>query len=147
MTELVITRYLHFIAVFAIAGAIITQQFMISKTMTRNEIKRISKVDTLYAIGVILVLIAGLLLWFAVGKPASYYSRNWLFHTKLTMFLVLGLASIYPSIFFMRNKKGNDLDTKIDVPFMVILFLRLELLIIVILPILASFYSLGIGAF
>lgn len=147
MTELVITRYLHFIAVFAIVGAIISEQFLVSKTMTRLEIKRFAKIDVLYGIGVILVLIAGLLLWFAVGKPASYYNRNWLFHTKLTMFLTLGLMSIYPSIFFLRNRKGNDLDTKIIIPNMVILLLRLELVIIIIMPILATYLTLGIGAF
>lgn len=147
MTELVITRYLHFIAVFAIVGAIISEQILVSKTMTRLEIKRFAKIDVLYGIGVILVLIAGLLLWFAVGKPASYYNRNWLFHTKLTMFLTLGLMSIYPSIFFLRNRKGNDLDTKIIIPNMVILLLRLELVIIIIMPILATYLTLGIGAF
>lgn len=147
MTELVITRYLHFIAVFAIVGAIIAEQFLVSKSMTRKEIKRVSKIDALYGLGAVLVLIAGLLLWFAIGKPAYYYSRNWLFHTKLTMFVALGLLSIYPTIFFLRNRKGIDLDTEIEVPKLVIILLRLELLIIIIMPILATYFSLGIGAF
>jgi len=147
MTELVITRYLHFIAVFAIVGAIIAEQFLISKSMTRKEIKQVSKIDALYGLGALLVLIAGLLLWFSVGKPAYYYSRNWLFHTKLTMFVALGLLSIYPTIFFLRNRKGIDLNTEIEVPKLVIILLRLELLIIIVMPILATYFSLGIGAF
>jgi putative membrane protein len=147
MTELVITRYLHFIAVFAIVGAIIAEQFFVSKSMTRKEIKQVSKIDMIYGIGALLVLIAGFLLWFTVGKPAQYYSRNWLFHTKLTMFIVLGLLSIYPSIFFFKNRKGTDLDTKIEVPMMIILLLRIELLIIIVMPILATYMSLGFGAF
>lgn len=147
MTELVLTRYLHFIAVFAIVGAIFAEQFLISDSMSRKEIKRISKIDAIYGIGALLVLIAGLLLWFAVGKPAQYYSRNWLFHSKLTMFVVLGLLSVYPSIFFLKNRKGDDLDTMISVPKSVILLLRLELIIIIVMPILATYLSLGFGAF
>ena len=80
MTELVLTRYLHFIAVFAIVGAILAEQFMVRKTMTRGEIKRVAKVDAIYGIGAILVLVAGLLLWFNVGKPAEFYTKNWIFH-------------------------------------------------------------------
>ena len=147
MTELIITRYLHFIAVFAIVGAIVTEQFLISKSMTRYEIKRIAKVDALYGIGAILVLVAGFLLWFAVGKPASYYSKNWLFHTKLTMFIILGLLSIYPTIFFLKNRKGNDPHEKIDVPNIIILLLRLELVLLICIPALGTLITLGIGAF
>lgn len=147
MTELVIARYAHFIAVFAIVGAIFAEQFLVSKSMTRNEIKRIAKIDAIYIFGVILVLIAGLILWFWVGKPVSFYSRNWIFHTKLTMLIVLGLLSVYPIFFFFKNRKGNDMDTKIRVPVTVIILLRLELCLIIVMPILATLISLGIGTF
>ena len=53
----------------------------------------------------------------------------------------------YPTIFFMKNRKGNDLDTVIEVPASIIILLRLELLIIIIMPILATYMSLGIGTF
>ena len=147
MIEIVLTRYAHFIAVFAIVGVIFAEQFLISKTMTRSEIKRISKIDAIYGIGVFIVLIAGFALWFWVGKPASFYSRNWIFHSKLTLFILLGLTSIYPTIFFLKNRKGQDLDTIIEVPKIVIILLRIELILIILMPVLASFMSLGIGTF
>ena len=147
MTELVIARYAHFIAVFAIVGAIFAEQFLVSKSMTRNEIKRIAKIDAIYIFGIILVLIAGLILWFWIGKPVSFYSRNWIFHTKLTMLIGLVLLSVYPIIFFFKNRKGNDVDTKIKVPITVIILLRLEMCLIIVMPILATLISLGIGTF
>ena len=115
--------------------------------MTRKEIKLIFKIDAIYGIGVLLVLAVGIVLWFWVGKPASFYSRNWIFHTKLTMFIGLVLLSIYPIIFFSKNRKGNDSDTIINVPKTVIIALRIELLLIIIMPALASMVSLGIGIF
>lgn len=147
MTELIIVRYLHFIAVFAITGAIISEQFLISKSMTRKEMKVISKIDIMYIFGIILVIVAGLLLWFTVGKPAPFYSRNWLFHTKLTLFVILAVSSIFPTLFFLKNRKGVDLETNIEVPKTIILLLRFELALIIIIPILASYMSLGIGTF
>jgi len=147
MTELVIIRYVHFMAVFAIVGALVAEQFLIARTMTRLEIKRIAKVDAIYGMGALAVLIAGLLLWFWVGKPTSFYSRNWLFHTKLTLFIVLGLVSIYPTIFFLKNRKGKDQDSIVEVPNSIFLLLRIELIILIIMPILATMMSLGIGTF
>lgn len=147
MTELIIARYIHFIAVFAIVGAIFAEQFLVSSSMSRKEIKRIAKIDAIYGIGALLVLIVGISLWFWVGKPASFYSRNWIFHTKLTMFILLGILSIFPTIFFLKNRKGKDLDTVIQVPKTVILLLRFEMVLIIIIPLLATFMSLGIGTF
>ena len=134
-------------AVFAIVSAIFAEQFFISKTMTRLEIKRIAKIDAIYGIGALLVIIAGLTLWFWVGKPASFYTRNWIFHLKLTLFVILGILSIYPTIFFLKKRKGYDIDTIIEVPKTIILLLRFELLLIIVIPLLATLMSLGIGTF
>lgn len=147
MTELALTRYVHFIAVFAIVWAIFSEQFLISRSMTKNEIRRIAKIDVIYLFGILLAMLAGLALWFWVGKPTSFYTRNWLFHSKLTLFIVLAIISIYPTIFYKKNIDGKDLDAKIDVPFSVILFSRLKLALILIIPILASFSLLGFGVF
>ncbi len=147
MTEIVLTRYLHFIAVFAVVGAIVAEQFMVSKSMTRGQIKKIAIVDGIYGLGAILALIGGVILWFWVGKPAEFYTKNWLFHTKLTLFVVLGLLSAYPTIFFLKHRKGNDLNTEIRVPSIVFFCLRLELILLFIIPIVATLMSLGIGSF
>ncbi len=147
MTELALTRYVHFIAVFAIVGAIFSEQLLISGSMTRSEIKRIAKVNVIYGLGILIVLLAGLALWFWVGKPESFYTRNWLFHTKLTLFIGLAIVSIYPAIFYQKNKHGQDLDAKIDVPFLVIMCVRMELILVTIMPALASFALLGFGVF
>jgi putative membrane protein len=47
----------------------------------------------------------------------------------------------------MKNRKGTDLDSEIEVPKTVIILLRLELVLIIIMPILATYMSLGIGTF
>ena len=144
MDEIII-RYLHFIGIFVIASALFTEYMLIKKEMSGAEIKKLAKIDLFYGIAAIVVLLAGLSLWFWVGKPAVIYTRNFLFHIKLTLFLVLGILSIFPSIFFMKNKKKDE--TQIKVPKSIFLIIRIELLILVIIPLLAVLMSRGYGMF
>lgn len=79
-------RYLHFISIFAIAASIVAEHLMLKPQMSRNEILKLSKVDTIYGISAIILLIAGMTLWLGVGKAAAFYSENWIFHLKLGLF-------------------------------------------------------------
>jgi putative membrane protein len=93
------------------------------------------------------LICAGLTLWFSgVGKPAVYYSKNWIFHTKITSFLMVGLLSIYPTIFFIKNRKGNP-EEVVAVPKSIFWMLRFELTLLLIIPLLAGLMARGVGFF
>jgi putative membrane protein len=144
MDEILI-RYLHFIGILIITASLFTEHLLLKQEMTPSEIKKLARIDQFYGIAAIVVLIAGLILWFWVGKPSAFYTRNFLFHIKLTLFLVLGILSIYPSVFFMKNRKSK-LD-KIVVPNSIKILIRIELMILFLIPLLAVFMSRGIGMF
>lgn len=144
MDEIII-RYIHFIGIFVIASALFAEHILLKKEMSGSEIKKLAKIDTVYGIAAIVVLLAGLTLWFWVGKPSAFYTRNFLFHIKLTLFLVLGILSIYPSVFFMKNRKSK-LD-KIVFPSLIKMLIRIELMIIFLIPLLAVFIARGFGMF
>lgn len=143
-TEIFI-RYLHFISIFAIVSAIVAQHLLLKEQMSRKEILRLARLDTIYGIAAIVLLIAGMTLWFGVGKPAEFYSKNWVFHLKLGLYLVLGLLSIYPSLFFRRNKQGEDLEELVNIPPRIKMMIRLELVILLIMPFLAGIMAKGIS--
>ncbi len=138
-------RYLHFISIFAIAASIVSEHLMLKPQMSRNEILKLSKVDTIYGISAITLLIAGMTLWMGVGKPTEFYSENWIFHLKLGLFVLLGLLSIYPTVFFMKNRKGENMSELIDMPPMIKTMIRLELLLLLIMPFLAGLMAKGIS--
>jgi putative membrane protein len=146
MTLEVVVKYVHFICIFGIVGALVGEHLLIQPKMTRAEIKRMSMVDAVYGICAVLLLVAGFTLWFAVGKPAEFYTNNWIFHTKIGLFVIVGLLSIVPTIFFNKNRKGN-LDEIIEVPKRIVMFIRIQLLLIFIMPLLATLMARGIGAF
>lgn len=145
MTAEIFLRYLHFISIFAIAGTLLSEHFLLERELTRTAIKRISRIDALYGIAALTLLGAGLTLWLGgFGKPSIYYSKNWIFHTKISLFALIGVLSIYPTVFFIQQAKG-DPDERVVIPRMVIWMLRLELLILFTIPLLAGLMSRGIG--
>lgn len=145
MTSEIVLRYLHFISIFAIVGTLVSEHLLLKPQLTRKEIGRLASIDGIYGLAALLLLGVGLTLWLGgIGKPTDYYSKNWIFHTKLTLFVLIGLFSIYPTLFFLKNRKGNPYDL-VSVPKSIFLLLRLELLLLFIIPILAGLMAKGIG--
>lgn len=145
MTLEIILRYLHFISIFAIVGALVSEHLLLRNTMTRGELDRLSRIDAVYGIAAITLVGAGLTLWLgSIGKPEEFYSKNWIFQIKISLFIVIGLLSIYPTIFFIKNRKGAP-DETVQIPKSIFWMLRLEVLLMFIIPILAGLMSKGVG--
>jgi putative membrane protein len=146
MTFEIFLRYIHFISIFAIVGSLVSEHLLLKREMTPVEIKRLARIDAVYGLAAIALLAAGLTLWLGgVGKPTEVYSRNWIFHTKITLFAIIGLLSIYPTVFFIRNSKKNV--PAISVPSSVFWMLRMELVLLFIIPLLAGLMAKGVGYF
>lgn len=147
MTAEILLRYLHFISIFAIAASLTSEHLLLKKEMTRAEITKVARIDAVYGLAALTLLCAGLTLWFSgVGKPSVFYSKNWIFHIKVSLFALIGLLSIYPTVFFVKNRKGNVNDV-VSVPAMVFWMLRIELLLLMIIPLLAGLMARGVGFF
>lgn len=145
MSTEIILRYIHFICIFIIVGTLTAEHLLLKKTMTRQEIGRLAKIDGLYGMASLLLLAAGLTLWLgSYGKPAVFYNKNWVFHLKLGLFATIGIFSIYPTVFFLKKRKGDPAET-IPIPGKVFLLLRLELLLLLIIPLVAGLMARGIG--
>jgi putative membrane protein len=147
MTTELFLRYLHFISIFAIVGSLVSEHMLLQKELTRKAITKIARIDAVYGIAAITLLSAGLTLWLGEhGKPAVFYSKNWIFHTKLTLFVLIGLLSIYPTIFFIKNSKGNP-EELVTIPKSIFMMIRMELLLLFVIPLLAGLMSRGVGFF
>lgn len=143
ITEILI-RYLHFVSIFVVFAAVLGQHLILRGTITRARVAVAQRFDIAYAISVVLVLATGLAQWLWIGKPAAFYSSNPVFHTKLTLFLIIGLVSIYPSVFLGKNRKG-DPDEEMVIPSALVWSVRVELLLLLMMPLLATLMAKGIG--
>lgn len=147
MTTELFLRYIHFISIFAIVGSLSSEHLLLRSSLSRLEIRRLSNIDGVYGFAALTLLAAGLTLWLGgYGKPTSFYSQNWIFHTKIGLYVVIGLLSIYPTVFFLKNRKGEP-EEMVDIPKSIFWMIRIELLLMFVIPILAGLMSRGIGRF
>jgi putative membrane protein len=141
----IILRYVHFISIFAIVGTLVSEHLLLKNKMTRAELSRLARIDAVYGLAAIALLGAGFALWLGgIGKPAEFYTKNWIFLTKVSLFVIVGLLSIYPTVFFIINRKGQP-DESIKIPKAIFWMLRFELLLIFIIPLLAGLMAKGVG--
>jgi len=147
MTIELFLRYFHFISIFTIVGTLVSEHMLLKKELTRAELGKLARIDAVYGIAAVVLVTVGLTLWLgSFGKPSIYYTKNWIFHTKLTCFILVGLLSIYPTVFFIKNRKGNQSES-VTIPKSIFWMLRLELTLLFIIPLLAGLMSRGIGFF
>lgn len=136
----IIIPYLHYLGIMAIMGALITEHLLLKPGLTRENIKTLVAIDLLYGISVLVVLTTGLLRWFEYGKGSDYYLSNPFFHSKLTLFVVMGILSVFPTIKFLKWKKqvrkGEIPVTDEKTIKKLLMFIRVELLIVALIPLL-----------
>ena len=136
-------RTLHIVAIFVLTGALVIENMALKPTINGEDARNLAKVDAVYGIAAVLTLLFGLTLWLWVGKPSEFYSLNPIFQFKLGLFFLLALLSIYPTMFFLRNRKSTA--DAIEVPPAIGILTKLELVLLFIIPLLAFLMTRGIG--
>ena len=138
----ILIPYLHFIGIMLLMGSLFGEYVLLRPGITKNQIKLLSVADLIYWISAVTILISGLLRWFMIDpKGADYFNHQPLFHIKLTVFVVIAILSIIPTLKFLKWKKQvraddsfvpGDKEIKKQLT-----FVRIEMLLIAIIPLLA----------
>ena len=105
MTISALFAFFHFIAAFGLAATLFFEWLSFNRELTYNEARRIQNADTWYGIFAGLLLIVGFLRVFYFEKGSAFYFASPFFHLKLTLFVAIGLLSIYPTIRFLAWRK------------------------------------------
>lgn len=141
----IITKYIHFISILLLFSCCLLEYARMKPTILRAEIKRLFWIDALFGFSALIVLLSGLAMALWLAKPLDYYLSNWIFHFKYTLFISIGLISAYPTLFFFRNRKGEETD-RLDLPKNMKTVIRLELAGLLCLPLLGILVAAGFGA-
>ncbi len=144
----ILIPYLHYIGIMAMMGALITEHVLLKPGISKEQIKSLAMVDVIYGISAAVVLVTGLLRWFVVDiKGAEFFTKNPLFHIKLTLFVVIVILAIFPTLKFLKWRKqvklGESGPEEKDIKKQLI-FIRIELLLLAIMPLLAVMIAGGI---
>lgn len=105
LTESVLA-YLHFIAILTLV-VFLTSRVTLCRVewMNASVVRRLPKVDAIYAIAAIAVLATGFARTWWGSKGFGWYWSQPLLHFKVTLFVVIGLISIKPTLAFQRWRR------------------------------------------
>jgi putative membrane protein len=107
MTFEAILAYLHLLAILTMV-VFISSEAALCRVQWLNAavVERLAKVDLVYGIAAIMVLATGVARTVWGVKGTSWYWTNPLLHVKLTLFIVVGVISIFPTMTYFRWRKA-----------------------------------------
>ena len=149
MTQDAILQFLHISAILALVVFISSEAALCRpEWMNATIVERLVKVDRIYGIAAGVVLATGLVRIYFGTKGAGWYWGNWLLHLKLTLFVLVGLISILPTMRFIRWRKALRADGSLPAAEEVKRARKLVMLqahIIPVIPLAAAFLARGFG--
>jgi putative membrane protein len=144
-----IAAYLHYLSIFLLFALLTLEHQLFKRPLDLPRARSLIRVDIAYGLSAGLVLATGIarLVWY--GKGPAYYLHNSLFHAKFGLFILIALLSILPTLVFLnwRNdlRAGQVPQLSARLGTLVIMCIRLELLLLLILPLLAALLARGFG--
>ena len=141
--------FLHHLAAFTLFAALAVELILIRDELTVGRARRIQVADMVFGISAGVLLAVGLLRVFYFEKGAHYYFHSWTFIAKLSLFVIVALLSIVPTIEFLSWRKGVQQGQAPSVPAHRLQSLRtiihLELVGIVVIILMAALMAKGVG--
>ena len=151
MVATALVTYLHFAGIIVLFASLIIEAVLFKRHIAIPSARIIGRADAYFGIASVVILATGLLKMFLYGKGTMYYTHNVLLWSKLGLFTVVGLMSIYPTVYFIRWRKKLSDNDGILVPEkeyrLISRLIWLELSIAASIPLLAVFMARGFGTF
>jgi putative membrane protein len=92
--------FLHHLAAFTLVAALAVEFILIRGELNLGTARKLQRIDMVFGLSSGVVLAVGLLRVFYFEKGASYYFHSAPFIAKLSLFAIVGLLSIYPTVEF-----------------------------------------------
>jgi putative membrane protein len=93
--------FLHHLCAFTLVSAVAIEFTLIRQELTVALARRLQVTDLVLGVAAGALFIVGLLRVFYFEKGASYYFHSHAFLTKLSLFIIVGLLSIIPTMEFL----------------------------------------------
>jgi putative membrane protein len=112
---------------------------VLKSELTTTSARSVLRMDMMYGIAALVLLVAGFVRVFHTEKGAAYYFASGPFLVKLTLFIVVALLSIYPTLKFMawrkalREQRVPDFDAATRRRVRMLIHLELTLLFVIML--------------
>ena len=139
MTATVTAAFLHHLAAFVVVGALMVELVVLRNDLTIQSARSVLRMDMAYGISALVLVVVGFVRVFHTEKGSMYYFASGPFLVKLTLFIILGLLSIYPTMKFMgwrkalREQRLPDFDAGTRRKVRMLIHVELTLILVIIL--------------
>lgn len=140
----VLYRYVHFLGIVLVSGTLMAEVLLVRRKLNGLELRKLAMVDGAFGMSFLVLLAGGLLQWFMGAKPSFFYTQNPVFLAKMALVAAVALLSIGPTVWFIRHRKTPESET-VSVPDSVRLLVRVELALLLLIPLLAVLMARGAG--
>ncbi len=149
MTTEALLAYAHFLAILTMTVFLASEAALCRKEWINPAVvERLARVDMVYGIAAIAVLATGLARTWWGMKGAGWYWSQPLLHAKVTLFVIVGVISIVPTVRFLRWRKAlratGALPTDAEIRSTRRLVM-IEAHLVAVIPLLAVFLARGVG--
>ena len=104
--------WLHLLAIGVAAGLLLTEYWLCRRMPDRAQVRLLGTVDLGYQFALIASFATGLARAVYYGQDAVYYLSNRLFWLKITIFLVIVLVALAPTLQYIRwNREARSAPT------------------------------------
>ena len=141
--------FLHHVSAFTLFGAMAVEFVLIRSMLTVESARKLQIADIIFGISAGVLLLVGLARVLHFEKGASYYFHSWTFLAKLTLFVIVGLISIVPTIEFLRwrpaVKAGQVTEVSAKKMNSIRAIIHYEMIGVVLILLCAALMAKGIG--
>ena len=149
MTTEALLAYAHFLAILTMVVFLASEAALCRREwLNAAVVERLAKVDLIYGISSITVLLTGVARTYWGMKGAGWYWTQPLLHAKITLFIVVAVMSIVPTLRFMRWRRNlratGALPTELEIK-KTRRLIMIEAHLVALIPLLAVFLARGVG--
>ena len=148
-TKSALVAYVHYLGIILCFASLLFERLTLKVNLPRNETISMIVADVIYGLAGIALLITGILRVKYFGQGGDFYTSNPIFWIKVTLYLIVGALSLYPTFTYIlwaiplsKNKLPKISDKLVK---RLKLIITTELLGFATIPFFATLMARGIG--
>ena len=149
LTKGALVAYVHYLGIILCFGSLLFERLTLKVDLTRKETISMIIADVIYGLAGLAILITGILRVKYFGQGGYFYTSNPIFWIKVTLYIIVGLLSLYPTttyILWAIPLSKNKLPViSINLVKRFRLIITTELLGFATIPFFATLMARGIG--
>ena len=144
-----LVAYVHYLSFMLCFGALLFERVRLKASPNKEESISMLLADIIYGLAGLALVFSGILRVKYFGQGGDFYIQNPIFWVKISLFVAVGLLSLYPTFTYLfwaiPLRKGELPNVSQELVLRLRLILNIELIGFTLIPLLATFMARGVG--